>query len=72
MGCIRAAHCHRGPAVRRRSLTLTGPSGPWACPDGRSGSDGWLRSPVALTSAFTVTCASPAAFLWCARRGYPT
>src|SRR2546425_7891672 len=34
-GCIPAAHCPRGPALRPRPPGRSGPSGPWVCPGGR-------------------------------------
>lgn len=41
MGCIPEAHCHRCPALLLRPPSLSGPSAPLACPDGRSRSGGW-------------------------------
>ena len=42
-GCTPAAHCPRGPASRPRPPGRSGPSGPLACPVGRSGSGMAMR-----------------------------
>src|SRR5258708_3631676 len=47
-GCAPAAHCPSGPALRLRPPSRSGPSGPWACPGGRSGSGGWRCGRVVL------------------------